>query len=119
MKKELALGMMRLPVDGAEKIDFNETNRLVDFFLDQGFRRFDTAELYHDTQSEHAVNKCIVKRHKRDSFEIADKLTSWRITDGMTAEDFFQRQLQVTGAEYFDRYLLHSVEEKIYPDAES
>ena len=118
MKKELALGMMRLPVDGSGKIDFAETNRLVDFFLEQGFRRFDTAELYHDTQSEAAVRECVVKRHKRDSFEIADKLTSWRIPDGMTAEEFFQKQLQVTQAEYFDRYLLHSVEDKIYTVAE-
>ena len=118
MKKELALGMMRLPVDGSGKIDFQETNRLTDYFLDQGFRRFDTAELYHDTFSEHAVRECIVKRHKRESFEIADKLTSWRIPEGMTAEEFFRKQLDVTQAGYFDRYLLHSVEEKIYTAAE-
>ncbi|MBQ7404498.1 MAG: aldo/keto reductase [Lentisphaeria bacterium] len=118
MKKELALGMMRLPVDGGKKIDFKETNRLVDYFLEQGFRKFDTAELYHDTLSEHAVRDCIVKRHKRDSFEIADKLTSWRIPEGMTAEDFFRKQLEVTQAEYFDRYLLHSVEPEIFKTAE-
>lgn len=117
MKKELALGMMRLPVDNNGKIDFQETNRLTDYFLEQGFRRFDTAELYHDTCSEHAVRECIVKRHKRDTFEIADKLTSWRIPEGMTAEEFFRKQLDVTQAGYFDRYLLHSVEEKIYPAA--
>ena len=74
MKKELALGMMRLPVDGSGKIDYNETNRLVDFFLEQGFRRFDTAELYHDAQSEAAVRDCVVKRHKRDSFSFYDLL---------------------------------------------
>lgn len=117
MKKELALGMMRLPVTADKKIDFVKTNQLVDYFLEQGFRKFDTAELYHDTQSEHAIYECIVKRHKRDSFEIADKLTSWRIPEESSAEEFFQKQLQVTGLEYFDRYLLHSVEEKIYPGA--
>lgn len=117
MKKELALGMMRLPVDSSGKIDFEQTNALVDYFLEEGFRRFDTAELYHNSQSEHAICQCLVKRHPRDSFEIADKLTSWRIPEGGSAEDFFQKQLQVTGLEYFDRYLLHSVEEKIYPDA--
>lgn len=114
MQKELALGMMRLPIDSEGKIDFAETNRLVDYFLDQGFRKFDTAELYHNTFSEHAVRECIVKRHPRDSFEIADKLTSWRIPEGMTAEQFFRKQLETTGLEYFDRYLIHSVEEKIY-----
>ena len=117
MKKELALGMMRLPITADKKIDYAETNRLVDYFLEQGFRKFDTAELYHDTQSETAIRECIVKRHNRDSFEIADKLTSWRITENSCAEEFFQKQLQVTGLEYFDRYLLHSVEEKIYPTA--
>ena len=115
MRKELALGMMRLPVTLDKKIDYDKTNQLVDYFLEQGFRKFDTAELYHDTQSESAIRECIVKRHQRDSFEIADKLTSWRIPAESSAEEFFQKQLQVTGLEYFDRYLLHSVEEKIYP----
>ena len=116
MRKELALGMMRLPTTPDGKIDFEQTNRLVDYFLEQGFRKFDTAELYHDTQSEHAIRECIVKRHDRTAYEIADKLTSWRIPEGSTAEQFFQKQLQVTGLDYFDRYLIHSLEEKLYPD---
>lgn len=74
MKKELALGMMRLPVTADKKIDYAKTDQLVDYFLEHGFRKFDTAELYHDTQSESAIRECIVKRHKRESFEIADKL---------------------------------------------
>ena len=98
MKKELALGMMRLPVTAEKKLDFDQINRLVDYFLGQGFRKFDTAELYHDTQSEHAIRECIVKRYPRDSFEIADKLSSWRIPEGSSAEEFFQKQLQVTGS---------------------
>ena len=110
MRKELALGMMRLPTTPDGKIDFEQTNRLVDYFLEQGFRKFDTAELYHDTQSEHAIRECIVKRHDRTAYEIADKLTSWRIPEGSTAEQFFQKQLQVTGLDYFDRYLIHSLE---------
>ena len=117
MKKELALGMMRLPVDADKKIDAKETMRLVDYFLESGFRRFDTAELYHDTQSEYAVREYVVKRYDRDAFEIADKLSSWRIPSGGSAEQFFQKQLQVTGLEYFDRYLFHSMEERLYPEA--
>ena len=117
MKKELALGMMRLPVGTDKEIDYARIDLLVDYFLEQGFRKFDTAEMYHDTQSEAAVRECIVKRHSRESFEIADKLSSWRIPEGSGAEQFFSRQLQVTGLEYFDRYLLHSMEEHLYPEA--
>ena len=117
MRKELALGMMRLPVDSDRKIDYQQTDKLVDYFLEQGFRRFDTAEIYHDTFSEVAVKECIVKRHQRESFEVADKLSSWRIRENSTAEEFFNKQLQVTGLEYFDRYLVHSMEEKLYPGA--
>ena len=116
MRKELALGMMRLPVGADKKIDYVQINRLVDYFLEHGFRKFDTAEVYHDTQSEIAVRECIVKRYPRESFEIADKLSSWRIPENSTAEQFFNKQLQVSGLEYFDRYLLHSVEERLYPD---
>ena len=117
MKKELALGMMRLPVATDKKIDLAETCKLVDCFLEAGFRRFDTAENYHGSQSEAAIRECIVKRYPREAFEIADKLTSWRIPAGTTAEEFFQKQLQVTGLEYFDRYLFHSLEEKFYDEA--
>ena len=116
MRKELALGMMRLPVDQEKKIDYIQTGKLVDYFMEHGFRRFDTAEIYHNTLSEVAVRECIVKRYPRDSFEIADKLSSWRIKEDFSAEDFFNKQLQVTGLEYFDRYLLHSVEERLYPE---
>ena len=116
MKKELAFGMMRLPVGSDNKIDNVQTKRMVDHFLEHGFRRFDTAEIYHDTFSEVAVKECIVKRYPRNAFEIADKLSSWRIAEDSSAEKFFNKQLQVTGLEYFDRYLVHSVEEKLYPD---
>lgn len=116
MKKELALGMMRLPTDADKKIDYIQTCGLIDYFMEHGFRRFDTAEVYHGTQSEAAVRECIVKRYPREAFEIADKLSSWRIPEGETAEQFFNKQLQVSGLEYIDRYLLHSVEERLYPD---
>ena len=116
MRKELALGMMRLPTGADKKIDYVQTDQLVDYFLEHGFRKFDTAELYHDTQSEIAVRECIVKRYPRESFEIADKLSSWRIPEDSTAEQFFNKQLQVTGLEYFDRYLVHSVEERLYQE---
>jgi predicted aldo/keto reductase-like oxidoreductase len=114
MKKELALGMMRLPVDADNKIDHAKINQMADYFLEHGFRRFDTAEIYHETFSEAAVKECLVKRYPRESFEVADKLSSWRIAENSTAEQFFSKQLQVTGLEYFDRYLVHSVEEKLY-----
>ena len=117
MRKELALGMMRLPVGADKKIDYNATNTLVDYFLENGFRKFDTAEVYHNTESEHAIRECIVKRYARDSFEIADKLSSWRIGAEGCAEQFFQKQLEVTGVGYFDRYLFHSMEERLYPEA--
>jgi hypothetical protein len=116
MKKELALGMMRLPTDADKKIDYRQTGALVDYFLEQGFRRFDTAEIYHNTMSEVAVRECIVKRYPREAFEIADKLSTWRIRENSTAEEFFNTQLKTTGLEYFDRYLLHSVEERLYPE---
>ncbi|MBO7329940.1 MAG: aldo/keto reductase [Lentisphaeria bacterium] len=116
MRKELALGMMRLPTGADKKIDYVQIDRLVDYFLGHGFRKFDTAEIYHDKQSETAVRECIVKRFPRESFEIADKISSWRIPENSTAEQFFSEQLQRSGLEYFDRYLVHSVEERLYPD---
>ena len=40
MKKKLGFGFMRLPMNGTE-IDYEQTCRMVDTFLDRGFNYFD------------------------------------------------------------------------------
>ena len=42
MKKNFGFGCMRLPMDG-EQVDLEQTCKMVDRFLENGFNYFDTA----------------------------------------------------------------------------
>lgn len=65
---------MRLPMKDGE-VDIEETNRMVDAFLDAGFNYFDTAHGYLDGKSERAIKTCLSSRHPRERYILADKLT--------------------------------------------
>ena len=56
---------MRLPMKDGE-VDIEETNRMVDAFLDAGFNYFDTAHGYLDGKSERAIKTCLSSRHPRE-----------------------------------------------------
>ncbi len=104
---KLGFGMMRLPMDG-EQVDIKQTIEMVDAFIDAGFCYFDTAHGYINGLSEQAVKPALSERYPRDAFVLADKCSHWCVKDG-DIEGFFNEQLQITGAQYFDYYLLHSL----------
>ncbi|MBR3325932.1 MAG: aldo/keto reductase [Atopobiaceae bacterium] len=111
-------GLMRLPVldaDDKTSIDYEQLNHMIDAFLDAGFTYFDTAYPYHGGWSERAVKECLVKRHDRESFLLADKMPAWSLKQPGDVERIFAEQLERTGAGFFDFYLLHSVESQWYP----
>ena len=107
--KKLGFGLMRLPQkDGA--IDVEQTKKMVDMFLKEGFTYFDTAWSYNG--SEEAIRQALVERYPRDSFQLATKNAAW--INCKTREDAinqFETSLQRTGAGYFDFYLLHNLGE--------
>jgi uncharacterized protein len=76
-QKNLGFGFMRLPLlnkDDMTKIDLETLYKMVNTFLERGFTYFDTAYMYHFGNSELAMKEAIVKRHKLDSFTLANKL---------------------------------------------
>ena len=106
------MGMMRLPIldeNDFKSIDFEQVNEMVDLFMENGFNFFDTAYPYHEGLSEVALRKCLVERYPRDSFLVADKLPLFSITQESQLEPIFTEQLERTGLEYFDYYLMHNV----------
>ena len=110
--KKLGFGAMRLPLldpDNKKSIDYEQFSRMIDTFLDRGFTYFDTAYPYHQEMSEIAVRECLVKRHPRDSFVLADKMPIIRIFDGAEYPKYFEEQMRKTGVDYFDYYLLHNM----------
>lgn len=110
--KKLAFGMMRLPVldeNDDSSVDFEQVNKMADLFIDKGFTFFDTAFPYHMGNSEIAFRKAVVERYPKESYVIADKLPLFLITSEDQLEPIFSKQLERTGVECFDYYLLHNV----------
>ena len=107
---KIGFGLMRLPeTDGV--IDIDKVCKMADAYLDAGFNYFDTAYVYHGGNSEKAVKEAIVRRHPRDSFTIATKLPAWSIHSFEDRDKIFNEQLERCGVDYFDFYLLHSIED--------
>ena len=109
---KLGFGLMRLPMaDG--KVDIEQTKKMVDRFIAEGFTYFDTARGYIDGLSERAVKDAISSRYDRSRYLLADKYSWWCVEDGDN-EGFFASQLERTGVEYFDFYLIHSLTRSSY-----
>ncbi len=119
--KKLGFGFMRLPViteGDFNSIDIEQVKKMVDIYMERGFNYFDTAYPYHGEKSEEALREALVKRYPRDSFLIADKMPTVRVTCSEDYPMYFDTQLKRCGVEYFDYYLLHNIWKKSYAETE-
>lgn len=107
VKKNFGFGMMRLPMNGDE-VNIEETNRMVDAFIEAGFNYFDTAHGYISGKSETAIKECLVDRYPRDSYVLTNKLSDSFFKTEEDIRPFFKSQLAACGVEYFDFYLMHA-----------
>lgn len=107
VKKNFGFGCMRLPMKD-EKVDLAEFSTMVDRFIESGFNYFDTAAVYIGGQSETAIRECISKRYPRDSFILANKLSTPLFSCEADILPAFEKQLTACGVEYFDFYLMHA-----------
>jgi len=107
---KLGFGLMRLPEKDGE-VDIDRVSSMVDMYMKMDKRYFDTAYVYHGGKSEVAAREALVKRYPRDSFMIATKLPAWEIKQESDIERIFNEQLERAGVDYYDFYLLHSVED--------
>lgn len=111
-EKKLGFGYMRLPLldsQNPESIDFEQTYKMVDTFLEQGFTYFDTAYMYHNQMSERVLKETLVKRHSRNSYTIATKMPTMLLKTPEDQIRIFDEQLKKIGVEYFDYYLVHNL----------
>lgn len=106
----LGLGGMRFPlVEGSDGvIDEAETAKLFAWAIEHGVNYFDTAWPYHKGKSEEVIGR-ILRQYPRDAYRIATKLPSFELAHFEQSESIFEQQLERTGMEYFDYYLLHDV----------
>ena len=115
-EKRLALGCMRLPLNGDSEgdIDMEKCKEMVDRFMEAGFNYFDTARVYHRGVSEKMIKECISDRYPRESFVLTDKLSDGCFRNEEDIRPLFEDQLKVLGVDYVDFYLMHALDKGNY-----
>ena len=111
--KNFGFGCMRLPMKG-EEVDFEETARMFDAFLANGFCYFDTAHGYLDGKSEIALKKCLTSRYPREAYILTNKLSGHFFEKNEDIRPLFQAQLDACGVDYFDFYLMHAQNKDLF-----
>ncbi len=111
----LGFGCMRFPEKDGE-VDFELTQKMVDYAMENGVNYIDTAYPYHGGKSELIV-KQLLKNKPRSSYFLADKLPLWECKTKEDVVRIFHEQLEKTGVEYFDFYLIHAVNKERYDQA--
>ena len=114
---QLGFGTMRLPLREDKTIDVEQAAAMTDEAIRRGVNYFDTAWPYHSGHSETAIGSTL-KNYPRESFYLADKFPGHQIADTYDVKAVFERQLEKCGVEYFDYYLLHSLDEGAAKQAE-
>ncbi len=113
IKKNFGFGCMRLPMTDGE-VDKEQTCKMVDAFLENGFNYFDTAHGYLGGKSETALRDCLTSRYPRDAYILTNKLSGSYFEDPQSIRKVFEEQLQACGVDYFDFYLMHAQSTGIY-----
>lgn len=111
IKTKFGFGFMRLPMKDGE-VDEEETKRMVDLFLENGFNYFDTAHGYLKGKSELALKSCLTSRYPREAYLITNKLTDSYFHKEEDIRPLVEVQLKACGVDYFDFYLMHSQNEE-------
>ena len=112
----LGYGCMRWPLrtnsNGEEEIDQNAVNELVDYAIAHGVNYFDVAPTYVRGWSETATGIAL-KRHPRDKFFIATKLSTHREDPQLRtfagSKALYESSMQKLQVDYIDYYLLHAI----------
>ena len=112
----LGYGCMRFPLrkndKGEEEIDQEIANELVDYAIAHGVNFFDTSPVYIRGWSE-AATGIALKRHPRDKFFIATKLSNMSNTPYMRSFEgsvaMYHKSFKDLQVDYIDYYLLHTV----------
>ena len=112
--KKLGFGFMRLPMLEDRKVDIEHTQKMVDAFMEGGFRYFDTAHPYLKGESEKILKICLSDKYPRESFVLTDKLSSNTFETEEQIRPMIEEELAACGVEYFDYLLMHALNASYY-----
>ncbi|WP_262397515.1 aldo/keto reductase [Zongyangia hominis] len=114
----LGFGCMRFPKLPNGKIDRPASQKMLDYAYAHGVNYFDTAYMYHDGESEEFLGDYLTQKYPRESFYLASKLPVWYCKTPDDMERIFNEQLSRCKTDYFDFYLLHSVDQEKWTQIE-
>lgn len=117
--KKLGFGLMRLPLldpTDYKSIDKENSKKMIDTFINQGFTYFDTAYVYHGGMSERLFGELVSKRYPRSAFTVTTKMPIFIIEKIEDYERIFNEQLERCCVDYFDYYFLHSLNRNSYDE---
>ena len=108
--KKLGFGMMRLPINGDDYSNINkeESKKMIDKYMQEGFCYFDTAYFYHKGNSEPTFGELVASRYPRDSFVVTTKMPIFNLNTIEEYEKTFNDQLNKCNVDYFDNYFFKS-----------
>lgn len=118
----LGFGCMRFPVPEGDYGDVPPPERpvnepeaveMLEYAIDKGVNYFDTAYVYHGGRSEEILGR-VAKPH-RDKLMIATKLPTFILEGPDDFERIFTEQLKRLDTDYIDFYLLHNLNQRIWP----
>jgi len=95
-------GLMRLP-------QVTETVQMAEAYMEAGFNYFDTAYVYGG--SEDKFKRAVSSRFSRDAYLVADKLPPWQVMNRSACDRVLHESLKRCGLDYFDFYLVHSLDD--------
>ncbi len=104
----LGYGCMRFPKHEDGTMDMDAAVKLIRQGYELGINYFDTAVVYHGGDSEKALGEAM-SIFPRDTFYLADKMTSSAFQDEESMKALFHKQLETLKTDYIDYYLVHSV----------
>ncbi len=113
----LGYGCMRLPTvstdsvrEGADEIDQEAVNRLVDYAIEHGVNLFDTSPAYCKGLSERAMGIAL-SRHPRESYFLSTKLSNFsKITwSRENSLQMYYNSFKELQTDYIDYMLLHGI----------
>lgn len=112
--KIMGFGGNRMPMLENGEVDTALFSEMVDVFLENGFNYFDTARGYLEGRSELALRECLARRHPRESFLLTHKLSDQHFAKQEDILPLFESHLAACGVDYFDFYLMHAQDARIF-----
>ncbi len=105
----LGLSFTRLTLINQEtngNINYEKITQIIDKYLLSGNNLFEVDNNSPNNLSQNVLRKTLVERYPRDSFKLLNKLPTIILDDSYDKDDILQKQLDSTGVDYFDYYLI-------------